>query len=87
MSVGGPFIVFGQSPNQVSHAFRHTDALGLDRAEVMDAIRHDLEPQLLLPRRDDAVFTGKITVREIELTYRAYPVSEELVNVGRITGP
>jgi hypothetical protein len=54
----------------------------------MDAISRDLEPRLPLSgRRRDALFIGKVTVRGVELTYRAFPVSEELINVGRITGP
>jgi len=86
---GGQEIVFGQSANQVSHAFRHTDRLGLDRAEVTDAIVSDLRSYLPLPVPPprDFTFIGKVAVRGVELLYRAYPLSEELVNVGRITGP
>ena len=86
---GGQRIVFGQNANQVSHAFRHTDRLGLDRAEIVDAIRRDLGPYLPLPvpPPGDFIFIGMVTVRGVELLYRAYPLSEELVNVGRITGP
>jgi hypothetical protein len=87
--MGRQLVVFGQDANQVSHAFRHTDKLGLDRAEVMDAIMLDLRPYLPLPVPPprDFVFLGKVTVHGIELLYRAYPLSEEFVNVGRITGP
>jgi hypothetical protein len=86
---GGQIIVFGQDANQVSHAFRHTDVLGLDRAEVMDAIRRDLQPHLPLPVPPprDFIFIGRVMVRGVEIHYRAYPLSEGLVNVGRITGP
>jgi hypothetical protein len=82
-------IVFGQSANQVSHAFRHADRLGLDRAEIMDAITRDLQPHLPLPVPPprDFIFIGTVTVRGVALLYRAYPLSEEFVNVGRITGP
>ena len=86
---GGQEIVFGQNANQVAHAFRHIDDLGLDREEVMDAITRDLQPYLPLPVPPprDFVFIGKVTVCGLELLYRAYPLSEEFVNVGRITGP
>ena len=86
---GGQRIVFGQNANQVSHAFRHTDRLGLDRAEVMDAIVRDLRPYLPLPVPPprDFIFVGQVTMRGMVLLYRAYPLSEELANVGRITGP
>lgn len=85
---GAQEIVFGHSANQVSHAFRHTDTLGLDRTDVMEAIRRDLQPFLPLPMPppSDFIFVGKVTVGGIELHYRAYPVNEGLVNVGRIIG-
>jgi hypothetical protein len=86
---GGPEIVFGRAANQVSHAFRHTDVLGLDRAEVMEAITQDLRRHLPLrvPTTKNFMFVGTVTVRGIELRYRAYPLNEDLVNVGRIAGP
>jgi hypothetical protein len=62
---GGQRVVFGQEPNQVSHAFRHTDRLGLDRAEIIDAISRDLRPYLPLPAPPprDFILIGKVTVR------------------------
>jgi hypothetical protein len=86
---GGQRIVFGRNADQVSHAFRHTDVLGLDRAEIMEAIRQDLQPHLPLrvPAPKYFIFVGQVTVQGIELRYRAYPLNEGLVNVGRITGP
>ena len=85
----GQVIVFGQNPNQTHHAFRHTDALGLDRDQVMEAIRVDLQPHLLLrfPMPDNMPFIGQVVVNGIPLRYHAYPLSEELVNVGSITTP
>jgi hypothetical protein len=80
-------IVFGQNPNQIHHAFRYIDAMGLDRGAVMTAVLEDLAPEL--PLRQLALsgrpFIGMISVEGIELSYRAYPVSEDLVNVGSIT--
>ena len=82
-------IVFGQNANQNNHAFRYTDALGLDRGVVIEAIRADLRPRLPLPipPPNNAPFVGRVTVNGIQLSYRAYPVSEGLVNVGSITRP
>ena len=82
-------VVFGRNPNQTHHTFRYTDALGLDRSNVMDAIRRDLQPHLPLPvpPPNDAPFIGTVTVDGMELRYHAYPMEEGLVNVGRITGP
>jgi hypothetical protein len=81
-------IIFGQNANQIYHAFRHTDALGLSREDVVEAIRRDLERRLPfpVPPPKDFVFVGRVTVGGCELRYRAHAVSEGAVNVGRITG-
>jgi hypothetical protein len=83
-----PEVVFGQDANQISHAFRHTDALGLDRTKVVETIRRDLErhPPFPVPPPKDFVFIGNVTVSGRQLEYRAHPVSDGVVNVGRITG-
>jgi hypothetical protein len=80
-------VVFGQNPNQTYHAFRYTDALGLDRASVMETVLKDLEPDLPLqwPPVGNRPFIGTVSIEGVELIYHAYPVSEELVNVGSIT--
>jgi hypothetical protein len=81
-------VVFGQNANQIYHAFRHTDALGLDRAEVAEAIRRDLERHLPFPvlPPEDFAFVATVSVGGYELEYHAHPVSDGVVNVGRITG-
>jgi hypothetical protein len=80
-------VVFGQNPNQTYHVFRYTDALGLDRRVVMAAVLEDLAPELPLrqPALSGRPFIGVISVEGVELSYHAYPVSEDLVNVGSIT--
>jgi hypothetical protein len=80
-------VVFGRNQNQTYHAFRHVDALGLDRRTVMAAIREDLAPELPLrqPVPSGRPFIGEVSVDGIELSYRAFPVSEDLVNVRSIT--
>jgi hypothetical protein len=81
-------IVFGQSANQIYHAFRHTDDLGLNRAVVVEAIRRDLRRHLPFPVPPPAnfLFVGTVTVGGRELRYRAHPIADGVVNVGRITG-
>ena len=84
---GAQEIVFGCNPNQVYHAFRYTDAFGLDRHDVIETIIEDLRPNLPLPvpPMNNAPFVGRVIVNGILLSYHAYPVSEALVNVGSIT--
>jgi hypothetical protein len=81
-------VAFGQNANQIYHTFRHTDALGLSRAKVMEAISRDLERHLPfpVPPPKDFLFVGDVTVGGYKLQYRAHPVSEGVVNVGWITG-
>ena len=86
---GSQEIAFGQNSNQEYHAFRYTDALGLNRNEVIETIRGDLQPLLPLPApapRNTPV-KRRVIVHGVELVYRAFAVSEELVNVGSIAGP
>jgi hypothetical protein len=80
-------IVFGRRANQIYHAFRHTDALGLNRADVVEVIRRDLEQHLPfpVPPPRNFLFFGRVTVGGCELEYRAHPISDGVVNVGRIT--
>lgn len=75
-------VEFGANANQVSHAFRHIDAVGLPRDAVMTAIRADI-PALQVGQG----VTRSVTVNGTELTYRANRISESVVNVGRITPP
>jgi hypothetical protein len=86
---GSDEIVFGRNPDQTNHTFRHTDALGLHRSDVIDAIRNDLRSYLPLqsPPPNSSPFIGRVIVGGIELRYHAYPISQGLVNVGRITRP
>jgi hypothetical protein len=74
---GGQEVVFGQNASQTYHAFRYTDALGLDRDEVMDAIGADLRPHLPLPfpAPDNAPFIRQVVVNGISLRYHACPLS------------
>src|SRR5262249_24002455 len=75
-------IEFGTNANQVSHAFRHIDAIGLPRDAVTTAIRADI-PALQFGQGT----TRTVTVNGVDLTYRAHRVNEVLISVGRITPP
>jgi hypothetical protein len=79
-------VVFAQGRNQVRHAFRYTDRLGLGRAVVMDAVLADLSPNLPLPSPppDNSPFIGFVRISGIDLRYHAFPFSEEWVNAGSI---
>ena len=87
--MGGQRVVFGQDANQVRHTFRHTDWLGLDRKEAIEAIRADLESRLPLSVRPqgNTPLIGYMRVNGVRPEYHAYPVGEDLVNVGSIVRP
>jgi RHS repeat-associated protein len=76
-------VQFGKVANQVSHTFRHTDAAGLDRAQVQAAVEEHLTGVA------SQIAPGKplnqiIEVAGQRIQYTAYQVSEGVVNVGRI---
>ncbi|MBK9187381.1 MAG: hypothetical protein IPM33_00340 [Phycisphaerales bacterium] len=78
-------IRFGNNANQVSHAFRHTDALGLSRADVSQAVRSDL-----LINTGSIVsgspFNQTISINGVRVQYTAYRLPDGVINVGRIHG-
>lgn len=75
-------VEFGANANQISHAFRHIDAIGISRDAVTTAIRADM-PALQVGQG----ITRSVTVNGVDLTYRAHRATDSLVNVGRITPP
>lgn len=72
----------GANPNQVHHAFRHTDDLGLSRDSVKQAIRKDV--QLALPLSKVTSFMRAITVNGQKLEYRVYRLANGVIHIGRI---
>jgi hypothetical protein len=78
-------IRFGNNANQEYHTFRHTDALGLDRAAVSQAVRTDL-----LSRQGSLVagqpFNQTIVVNGVRIQYTAYQLPDGTINVGRFHG-
>jgi RHS repeat-associated protein len=85
-SCGGSLsIQFGNNPNQVYHAFRHIDALGLSRGDVQSAIEADLQTAAsqIMPGQP---FNQVITVAGQRLQYTAYLLADGTINVGRVHG-
>lgn len=75
-------VQFGRVANQLSHAFRHTDRIGLDRCAVRPAIEQHL------PSVADQLSPGKplsqvIDVAGKRIQYTAFQTSQGIVNVGR----
>ena len=84
-SVGQGTIRFGRDANQVGHAFRHIDALGLDRAVVQSAIENHLatvgnEIAQGIP------FNQIIEVAGRKIQYTAFKLPNGAINIGRIHG-
>lgn len=78
-------IQFGKNANQVQHAFRHTDALGLDRAVVQSGVLSHLKTVA------SQITPGKPFVQIIEvggqrIQYTAFKLPDGMINVGRIHG-
>jgi len=76
---------FGQTDNQVYHAFRHTDALGLDRAAIQTAIAEhfpSVSSRLTVGRPLNAI----IEVAGQRVQYTAYRLPNGVINIGRIHG-
>lgn|GEM_PF-3179059 len=78
-------IQFGGNANQVYHAFRHIDKLGLDRTLVQTTVQNHLRSVVSL------VEPGKPLNQIIEIggqkiQYTAYQLVNGTINVGRIHG-
>jgi len=76
-------IQFGNNSNQVYHAFRHTDEMGLARSAVQAAIEEHL------PTVASQIVEGKplnqiIEVAGQKVQYTAYKLPDGTINVGRI---
>lgn len=78
-------IQFGKDANQVYHAFRHTDALCLDRTVVQSAVQTHLKTVA------SQITPGKLSSQVIEIggqriQYNAFKLPDGTINVGRIHG-
>ncbi|MDP5211354.1 hypothetical protein, partial [Microbulbifer sp. 2205BS26-8] len=78
-------VQFGNNPNQVNHAFRHTDKLGLERQAVQNAIRKDLQ-SAASSIKSNRPFNQVISVEGQRIQYTGYRLVDGTINVGRIHG-
>jgi RHS repeat-associated protein len=78
-------IQFGRVANQVEHAFRHTDELGLDRSAVQAAIEQHL-PTVVSQMAPGKPLNQIITVDGQRIQYTAFEIAKGVINVGRIHG-
>ena len=78
-------IQFGKDPNQISHAFRHTDKLGLERDLVMKSVKEHFSTvsKNLIERKP---LNNIIHVGGKKIQYTAFKLSDKVVNIGRIHG-
>jgi RHS repeat-associated protein len=78
-------IQFGKNANQVQHAFRHTDALGLNRAVVQSGVQSHLKTvaSQIAPGKP---FNQIIEVGGQRIQYTAFKLPDGTINVGRIHG-
>lgn len=76
-------VQFGHVQNNISHAFRYTDGIGLDREVVKEAIRGDLAKVAdELPK--GVHYNGSVLVGERLLVYSAFKLPNGTINVGSI---
>ena len=78
-------VQFGKTANQIYHAFRHVDDLGLDRVKVQKAIiTHfkDVGHRVVAGKP----FNQVVTVDGHKIQYTAYKLSDGTINIGRIHG-
>ena len=78
-------IQFGGNADQVAHAFRHVERLGLNKNEVMSAIKNHL-PTTISKIQEGKPLNEVITVAGKEIQYTAFKLSDGTINVGRIHG-
>jgi len=83
IAAGAVTIQFGRVANQISHTFRHTDALGLDRTVVKGAVEKHLQgvqSQIVAGKP----FNQVIEVGGVRIQYTAFKLENGVINVGRI---
>ncbi len=74
---------FGQNPNQVNHAFRHIDELGLDRSLVQSSIEAHFRTvsSNVVAKKP---FNQIIDFNGLKIQYTAFKLSDGTFNIGRI---
>ena len=78
-------VQFGKTSNQVSHVFRHTDALGLDRTVVKSAVESHFRgvASQIVPGKP---FIQRVKVGGRNIQYTAFKLKDGTINIGRIHG-
>jgi hypothetical protein len=79
-------VQFGKGGNQVYHAFRHTEKMGLTTSAVKSAILKDISRI-----SNNVTYGGKTIYTQIkvggqDIIYSAHRLENGTINVGRITG-
>lgn len=78
-------VQFGKNPNQISHAFRHTDELGLSRPMVQSSIQSHFKSvysQVVVGKP----FNQIIEIGGQKIQYTAFKLPNGVFNIGRIHG-
>lgn len=78
-------IKFGRTENQIYHAFRHTDKMGLSRTAVQSAVEAHVKP-LVSNISMGKPFNQIIQVAGQKIQYTAFKLSDGSINIGRIHG-
>ena len=78
-------VQFGKNENQIYHAFRHIESMGLDQTVVKNAILKDITRISKTMPYGQSVNTT-INVSNQQIIYSSYKLSNGTINVGRITG-
>ncbi|QTR48984.1 hypothetical protein [Candidatus Thiothrix anitrata] len=76
-------VQFGKDANQIYHAFRHTDALNLDRQVIQERIQNHLETvsSLIPPGKPSNQI---IEIDGYRIQYTAFKLPDGTINIGRI---
>lgn len=78
-------VQFGKTENQIYHAFRHTDALGLDRSLVQSTIQNHfktISSQVIAGEP----FNQIVEIGGHRIQYTVFKLSDGTFNIGRIHG-
>jgi RHS repeat-associated protein len=81
---GKSSVQFGETAEQIEHAFRHTDGMGISRKVVQDAISKHL-PSVADDIAIGASKKSTISAGGQKIVYSAYKLPDGTINVRRIT--
>lgn len=78
-------IQFGKTQNQIYHAFRHTDDLGIARTVVTTAIKAHF-PSVVARLEVGKPLNSIIEIAGHRIQYSAFKLADGTINIGRIHG-